>query len=887
MMNLLRQMHLRQKFALLIAAMAVPTVLVAAFYLSQSNQAVHTARNELEGAGYMQSAGSLLARVTRHRTVTNALLSGDTAGRAEGLRLKEYIGKQIELLNAIDAQLGPRFGTTASWHDITDQWRKIGSRAATTTPEQNLVDHDALIHDITTLMARVTKASDMDLDPDAFTDDLIIAATRNVAQAVIAFSNVNQHSMDVAVKGYLGGDDRTAIQIYLGEIQQNLDAIAQQLVAQPDMQPVLAAATQQLATYRRIAETRILNSEKINISAADVYAAGTPVVRALQLLSDSLYARMETALQQRASREATARNVTIAVSAGALILALMISWTIATGLRRSLGRAVAVFQKIADGRYDNDIPDGGADEAGQVLAGLRSMQDTLRLQIETERGVAAENARIRQALDRVSTSVILADASRTIIYVNDIGTAMFARTQSQIGRSLPGFAASRLLGSSLDALAPQSADQRSLPQHATGSQVQELKLGDCTFRIVVSAVTAPDGQRIGTVMEWTERTLEVAVESQMQSMLQAVIAGDLTQRLSLDGKTGFFEVLTRSVNQLADNIAEIVATVKLAARDVYSGAEGISQGNVNLSQRTVQQSASLETTANSVERITSTVHQNAESAGRASALASTASEQAENGGGVVAQAVRAMSDINDASRRIADIIGVIDEIAFQTNLLALNAAVEAARAGEHGRGFAVVASEVRNLAGRSATAAREIKALIQDSVRKVNDGSELVTRSGETLGQIVASIKTVSGLVAEIAGASREQSQGIEQIKQSVLQMDEFTQTNGSLVAQAAAASQTMAQRAGVLNAMMERYQLEETTDLQLDSAVGLSGAQDFAAAVAASEATAARGAERRGGARPWSARHPARPAATKSAKSAAPESRFTKVADETDWKEF
>ena len=255
--------------------------------------------------------------------------------------------------------------------------------------------------------------------------------------------------------------------------------------------------------------------------------------------------------------------------------------------------------------------------------------------------------------------------------------------------------------------------------------------------------------------------------------------------------------------------------MKLAARDVYSGAEGISQGNVNLSQRTVQQSASLETTSASVERITATVHQNAESAGRASVLATTASDQAENGGSVVTQAIRAMAEINDASRRIADIIGVIDEIAFQTNLLALNAAVEAARAGEHGRGFAVVASEVRNLAGRSATAAREIKALIQDSVRKVNDGSNLVTRSGDTLGQIVASIKTVSELVAEIAAASREQSLGIEQINRSVLQMDDFTQTNGSLVAQAAAASQTMAQRAGELKAMMERYQLDAARDPQ------------------------------------------------------------------------
>jgi methyl-accepting chemotaxis protein len=884
-MPLLRKMHLRQKFALLIAAMALPTLLLTGFYLTQSNGAVHTARNELDGARYMQSVGSLLARVTHHRTVTDALLSGDTSGRDEGARLEGYIDKQVDQLNTLDAELGARFGSTAAWHQLIRQWNRIKAGASTMTPEQNLAEHDALIHDITSLMGRVSKASDLDLDPDAFTDDLIIAATRNVAQAVIAFSNVNQHSMEVAVKGYLGGDDRTAIQIYLGEIQQNLDAIAQQLANQPDMLPVLQSAAREMAGYQHMVSVRMLTAPKINVTPAEVYAAGPPVVRALQTLSDTSYARMEAALRQRAAVEETTRDLTIAVAAIALVVALLISWTIASSLRGSLGRAVAVFQQIANGRYDNDIPAAGADEAGQVLAGLRVMQEKLRLQIETERGVAAENARIRQALDRVSTSVILADASQTIIYINDIGAAMFARTQSQISRTLPGFSATGLLGSSLDVLAPDPAQQHHLLQQLTGSQVQDVKLGDCTFRIVVSVVVARDGQRIGTVMEWTERTPEVAVESQLQSMLQAVLAGDLTRRLSLAGKSGFFEALSRSVNQLADNMAEIVATVKLAARDVYRGAEGISQGNVNLSQRTLEQSSSLETTAASVERITATVHQNAESAARASTLATSASDQAENGGSVVTQAVRAMADINDASRRIADIIGVIDEIAFQTNLLALNAAVEAARAGDHGRGFAVVASEVRNLAGRSATAAREIKALIQDSVRKVNDGSELVTRSGETLGQIVASIKTVSGLVAEIAAASKEQSQGIEQINKAVLQMDEFTQTNGSLVAQARAASQNMAQRAGEMNAMMERYQLNEALQPQLQAAATLAAGPARAARVAERQAAATRPPERRGAERPWTARPAARGAATTAAQAAA---QFAKVGDDDmDWKEF
>src|SRR5579859_656916 len=212
-----------------------------------------------------------------------------------------------------------------------------------------------------------------------------------------------------------------------------------------------------------------------------------------------------------------------------------------------------------------------------------------------------------------------------------------------------------------------------------------------------------------------------------------------------------------------------------------------------------------------MEEMTTTVRTTADNAAQARELAIAAREKASKGGEVVTAAVSAMSGINDSSNKIADIIGVIDEIAFQTNLLALNAAVEAARAGEQGRGFAVVASEVRNLAGRSATAAKEIKSLIKDSVKKVEDGSVLVTQSGQTLEQIVASVKKVSDIVAEIAAASREQSSGIEQVNRAVMQMDELTQQNAALVEQATAASQAMAQQAGELNEMMNRYHLSDS----------------------------------------------------------------------------
>jgi methyl-accepting chemotaxis protein len=271
-----------------------------------------------------------------------------------------------------------------------------------------------------------------------------------------------------------------------------------------------------------------------------------------------------------------------------------------------------------------------------------------------------------------------------------------------------------------------------------------------------------------------------------------------------------------------------------------------------------------------MEEMTSTVKQSADNAGHANKLAVAARDQAEKGGEVVAKAVKAMGEINVAAKKIADIIGVIDEIAFQTNLLALNAAVEAARAGEQGRGFAVVATEVRSLAGRSATAAKEIKTLIQDSVRKVDEGSNFVTQSGATLEQIVVAVKKVTDIVAEIAAASREQSAGIDQVNKAVMQLDELTQQNAALVEEATAASQTMAEQAKGLNDSMQRFHVKGSAAAPVAAPVQAARATDTLSA-----------AERRKTGRPWTAQrnadNPEAPAARKAVSGA----------DDSVWKEF
>lgn len=494
------------------------------------------------------------------------------------------------------------------------------------------------------------------------------------------------------------------------------------------------------------------------------------------------------------------------------------------------------------------------DGEGEYIGNSLEWQD-----VTEQRAKSVEVGRLTSAVEGMTTNLMMADLKGNIVYANPAVTAMLRKREAQLRTVLPSFNVDTMVGTNFDSFHRNPAHQQNLLGNAENMPyTTEINVVGLTFELTAIALKDEDGNHVGNAVQWLDLTEEKDAQGQIENLITDAISGKLDSRITTESYEGFMKVLGDNINNLMDaivepitdainiaqaladgdltqsmsndyggeflalanamngsieNLTNMVSEIRNASTNVFDSAREIAEGNNELSHRTESQASSLEETASAMEELTSTVQQNAENSTEASKLSNSVMEKASNGGSVVRNAITAMSDINKSSKKIADIISVIDEIAFQTNLLALNAAVEAARAGEQGRGFAVVAAEVRNLAQRSAGAAKEIKGLINDSVEAVGQGTKLVDETGQTFSELVTSIEEVSKMISDIDSAGKEQSAGIGEVSAAVSQMDEMTQQNAALVEEAAASSKSMEEQSQALLEQVSFFNDGQSTD--------------------------------------------------------------------------
>jgi methyl-accepting chemotaxis protein len=862
---LITRLPLRGKFLLIAIAMLVPISTLAFISVSLELDQARVARHEARGLDWASPLIGVAANLAEFREHAIAVAGGQDGDRAHMVQRASRVRDAAGALDVLTRSGDEEFIQASQWPQLRD--RVYAAIDGEGTSARELRETAVLLDDVHRQILAVSEQSELILDPGADTYPLMSSALFDLPRGVEALATARRSLYLID-----GGDTTVGTHMdlahTLADARIRLDAAMHWLA---DNYARNATIDSQLPKEAQALATRVERAfEALGAIRRNELAAGQAgqlsqdlesLIAELTALREKVEAELDLLLEARATRSLLVLVAEALLALVFVALALGIQRRVTGYIDQKLQTANGIFEKLQQGQFDSTIGDQPPDELGALLLALGRMQSGLAARVESDRQAAeAERARavaierIRQALDASSVNVVVADEQLKVIYVNPAAARLFTAAQADFRQAQPAFDPTRLIGGSLDAFhAPGSGQGGRLSDLRTPSMVQ-LHVGARTLQTITSPIVDGDGRRIGTVVEWQDRTQEVAAEKEVNELVAAVAQGKLDRRVTTEGKQGFFEVLARGlnevvgtvsdvvaelhrlvqgandgdltrrmtlegksplyasigggVNSLVGRMAGVVAEVKRMAAQVQQGAEEISRGNSDLSQRTEEQATSLEETASSMEQMTSTVKQTADNAGQANQLAMAARQQAEKGGGVVGSAVQAMSGINAASRKIADIIGVIDEIAFQTNLLALNAAVEAARAGEQGRGFAVVATEVRNLAGRSAMAAKEIKALIQDSVARVDEGSKLVDESGRALEEIVMAVKKVTDIVAEIAAASREQSSGIEQVNKAIAQMDTTTQQNAALVEQAAAASQAIVEQTYSLSALVARYRV-------------------------------------------------------------------------------
>ncbi len=539
---------------------------------------------------------------------------------------------------------------------------------------------------------------------------------------------------------------------------------------------------------------------------------------------------------------------------GLSIASVLLVFSIATlfSIIRPIARATLLIKQTADGDKIH-VNEFSKNELGQLMQSIKMLGIKFGFEAAEDKRANNEMLRIKMALDEVTIPVTLSNSQRELIYMNKAGLTLWKRMEDKIADRIKGYTVESMYGNLLGSYLETDVDKAMFGDQIKGVKIMDLKLGGRNIQATIVSIYNEQDVYIGRATQWNDRTTELALEKQISRIVSEATTGDFHGRIQAQTSNVFFQQLVKGLNLLLETceknygdiadifdalshgdlthkitnqytgefeniknnanntvykLTEIVDQIKGITRNVKDSSTEIAMSSGNLAGRTNSQAAAIEETAASMHELTSTVDSNTDNANHANDFVIGASNNATRGVDVIRRVVTTMEDIRESSRKVVDIISVIDGISFQTNILALNAAVEAARAGEQGRGFAVVATEVRSLAQRAAAAAGEIKTLINDSVEKIEDGSKLVVDAGHTMEDIVGSIRTVTAMIGQINAASNEQSMGIGQANKAILEMEEMTQQNAILVEQSAATSDNLKNQAADLSKAVDYFKI-------------------------------------------------------------------------------